>query len=94
LLDVTIKGARGLLISFSGGPDLSLGEVTEAATLITREADPNCNFKFGLASLTEELLGKAKANIIATGIRSTATSRGWVADLGDKITEAANRRGH
>jgi cell division protein FtsZ len=94
LLDVTIKGARGLLISFSGGPDLSLGEVTEAATLITREADPNCNFKFGLASLTEELLGKAKANIIATGIRSTSTSRGWVADLGDKITEATNRRGH
>jgi cell division protein FtsZ len=93
LIDVTIKGARGLLISFSGGPDLSLGEVTEAATLIAREADPNCNFKFGLASLTEDLLGKAKVNVIATGIRSGSTSRGWLADLGDKITEATNRRG-
>jgi len=69
LLDVTMKGARGLLVSFSGGPDLSLGEVNEAATAIAREADPNCNFKFGLASLSDELRGKAKVTVIATGIR-------------------------
>jgi cell division protein FtsZ len=71
LLDVTMKGARGLLVSFSGGLDLSLGEVNEAATLVAREAHPECNFKFGLASLSEELRGKAKVTLIATGIRSS-----------------------
>jgi len=70
LVDVTMKGAKGLLISFSGGPDLTLGEVNEAATLISRECDPNCMFKFGLATLSEELRGKSKVTLIATGIRS------------------------
>ncbi len=69
LVDVTMKGAKGLLVSFSGGPDLTLTEVNESATMICREADPNCNFKFGLASLSEELQGKAKVTLIATGIR-------------------------
>ncbi len=71
LIDVTMKGAKGLLISFSGGPDLTLGEVNEAATLISRECDPNCMFKFGLATLSEELRSKSKVTLIATGIRST-----------------------
>ncbi len=71
LVDVSIKGAKGLLISFSGGPDLTLGEVNESATLISRECDPNCMFKFGLATLSDELRGKAKVTLIATGIRST-----------------------
>lgn len=74
LLDVTIKGARGLLVSFSGGLDLSLGEVNEAATLVAREAHPECLFKFGLATLSEELRGKAKVTLIATGIRTGMSS--------------------
>jgi cell division protein FtsZ len=74
LVDVTMKGAKGLLVSFSGGPDLTLTEVNESATMICREADPNCNFKFGLASLSEELRGKAKVTLIATGIRTTNNS--------------------
>lgn len=74
LVDVTMKGAKGLLVSFSGGPDLTLSEVNESATMICREADPNCNFKFGLASLSEELRGKSKVTLIATGIRTTNSS--------------------
>jgi cell division protein FtsZ len=71
LVDVAMKGAKGLLISFSGGPDLTLGEVNEAATLVSRECDPNCMFKFGLATLSEELRAKSKVTLIATGIRPT-----------------------
>ncbi len=71
LVDVKMNGAKGLLVSFSGGPDLTLTEVTEAGTLVSRECDPLCHFKFGLATLSEELRGKAKVTLIATGIKST-----------------------
>jgi cell division GTPase FtsZ len=69
LVDVKMTGAKGLLVSFSGGPDLTLTEITEAGTLVSRECDPGCHFKFGLATLSEELRGKSKVTLIATGIR-------------------------
>ena len=69
LVDVKMTGAKGLLVSFSGGPDLTLTEITEAGTLVSRECDPGCHFKFGLATLSEELRGKAKVTLIATGIK-------------------------
>jgi cell division protein FtsZ len=70
LVDVKMAGAKGLLVSFSGGPDLTLTEITEAGTMVSRECDPSCHFKFGLASLSEELRGKAKVVLIATGIKA------------------------
>jgi cell division protein FtsZ len=69
LVDVKMTGAKGLLVSFSGGPDLTLTEITEAGTLVSRECDPGCHFKFGLATLSEELRGKSKVTLIATGIK-------------------------
>jgi cell division GTPase FtsZ len=50
---------------------LTLTEITEAGTMVGRECDPGCHFKFGLATLSEELRGKAKCTLIATGIRTT-----------------------
>ena len=47
LLDVTIDGARGILFNITGGPDMSLHEVNEAATLIKSAAHPDCNVIFG-----------------------------------------------
>src|SRR5512136_683416 len=70
LVDVKMTGAKGLLVSFSGGPDLTLTEITEAGTMVSRECDPGCHFKFGLATLSEELRGKAKVTLIATGIKA------------------------
>jgi cell division protein FtsZ len=70
LVDVKMSGAKGLLVSFSGGPDLTLTEITEAGTMVSRECDPGCHFKFGLATLSEELRGKAKVTLIATGIKA------------------------
>ena len=47
LEDVSIKGARGLLINVTGGPDMSLYEVNEAASLIQEEAHEDANIIFG-----------------------------------------------
>ncbi len=91
LLDVTMKGARGLLVSFSGGLDLSLGEVNEAATLVAREAHPECNFKFGLASLSEELRGKAKVTLIATGIRAAGAGPSMSSSQAPRATSSPAR---
>lgn len=95
LLDVSMKEAKGVLLSFSGGPDMSLGEVNEAATLISREADPNAKIFFGMAIPTDELKGKAKATLIATGIKlpvSNSLFSGIGEKFGTVVTGARVRR--
>jgi cell division protein FtsZ len=64
--DVSIQGARGVLINITGGPDLSLHEVNEAATLIEEEAHEDANIIFG-AVIDEEMAGKMRITVIATG---------------------------
>ncbi len=67
LEDLSIKGARAVLINITGGPELSLHEVNEAASLIGAEADPNANIIFG--SVIEEGAGdEVKVTVIATGL--------------------------
>ena len=70
LLDETsMKGARGLLISITGGRDLTLFEVDEAATRIREEVDPEANIILG-ATFEEELEGIIRVSVVATGIDS------------------------
>ena len=70
LLDETsMKGARGLLISITGGSDLTLFEVDEAATRIREEVDPDANIILG-ATFDEELEGVIRVSVVATGIDS------------------------
>ncbi|HVA69600.1 MAG TPA: cell division protein FtsZ [Candidatus Binataceae bacterium] len=66
LEDVSIKGARGLLINVTGGPDMSLFEVTEAASLIQEEAHEEANIIFG-AVVDEKLGDEIRITVIATG---------------------------
>lgn len=66
LEDVSIKGARGLLINVTGGPDMSLYEVNEAASLIQEEADPDANIIFG-AVVDEKAGDELRVTVIATG---------------------------
>ncbi|MBV8772885.1 MAG: cell division protein FtsZ [Deltaproteobacteria bacterium] len=66
LEDTSIKGARGLLINVTGGPDMSLYEVNEAASLIQGEAHEEANIIFG-AVIDEELAGEIRVTVIATG---------------------------
>ncbi|HVA80743.1 MAG TPA: cell division protein FtsZ, partial [Candidatus Binataceae bacterium] len=66
LEDVSIKGARGLLINVTGGPDMSLYEVNEAASLIQEEADEDANIIFG-AVVDEKAGNEIRVTVIATG---------------------------
>jgi cell division protein FtsZ len=66
LEDVSIHGAKGVLINITGGADLSLYEVNEAASLIQREADEEANIIFG-AVIDERLKDEIRITVIATG---------------------------
>jgi len=65
--DVSMRGARGLLISICGGPDLTLYEVDEAATRIREEVDPNANIILG-ATFDDSLEGTMRVSVVATGL--------------------------
>lgn len=65
--DVSMRGARGLLISISGGNDLTLYEVDEAATRIREEVDPEANIILG-ATFDESLEGTMRVSVVATGL--------------------------
>ncbi|MCC0029981.1 MAG: cell division protein FtsZ [Brucellaceae bacterium] len=72
LLDETsMRGAGGLLISITGGRDLTLFEVDEAATRIREEVDPDANIILG-ATFDEELEGVIRVSVVATGIDRSA----------------------
>jgi cell division protein FtsZ len=66
LEDITISGARGILINVTGGVDLTLYEVNEAATLIQEEAHEEANIIFG-AVIDESLRDEMRITVIATG---------------------------
>ncbi|PZO78976.1 MAG: cell division protein FtsZ [Mesorhizobium amorphae] len=73
LLDETsMKGAKGLLISITGGRDLTLFEVDEAATRIREEVDQDANIILG-ATFDEELEGVIRVSVVATGIDKIAS---------------------
>ena len=65
--DASMKGARGLLISITGGRDLTLYEVDEAATRIREEVDQDANIIVG-ATFDESLDGMIRVSVVATGI--------------------------
>ena len=71
--DVSMKGARGLLISITGGKDLTLYEVDEAATRIREEVDQEANIIVG-ATFDESLEGIIRVSVVATGIDHVATT--------------------
>ncbi len=66
LLDVTIDGARGILFNVTGGRDLSLFEINQAATIIRETAHPDVNLIFG-AVIDETMSDEIRITVIATG---------------------------
>src|SRR5271155_1194805 len=67
IYDVSMRGARGLLISITGGKDLTLFEVDQAATRIREEVDPDANIIVG-ATFDENLGGIIRVSVVATGV--------------------------
>jgi cell division protein FtsZ len=71
LEDVSMKGARGVLINITGGTDMTLFEVDEAANRIREEVDPDANIIFG-STFDEKLAGRMRISVVATGIDAEA----------------------
>jgi cell division protein FtsZ len=66
LLETTLEGARGILLSMTGGTDLSLWEVNEAAKAVQEAAHPDANIIFG-AMIDEKLEDEVWITVVATG---------------------------
>jgi cell division protein FtsZ len=71
LEDTNMKGARGLLINITGGSDITLFEMDQAANRIREEVDEEANIMVGMA-LDESLCGRMRISVVATGIDSAA----------------------
>ena len=65
LLDISIEGAKGVLFNVVGGPDMTMSEVDEAASIIAKSVDPDADIIFG-AVIDEKMMDQIKVTIIAT----------------------------
>ena len=74
LLELSIAGAKGLLFNITGGTDLSMFEVDEAARIITESCDPEANIIFG-ATINENYTGEIKITVVATGFNEETNQR-------------------
>ena len=66
LLEISMEGARGLLLNITGGADLTMSEVDEAAKIVAQAADPDANIIFG-ATIDDKMRDQIKITVIATG---------------------------
>jgi cell division protein FtsZ len=74
LLETSVEGARSILLSITGGPDISLIEVSEAAKVVGEAAHPDANIIFG-ANIDEELVDQVWVTVVATRFDGTARPR-------------------
>ena len=90
--DVSMSGANGLLINISGGEDMTLYEVDEAANRIKDEVDENANIIIG-STFDDNLKGMVRVSVVATGIEAGAKSklrpvtRGEVINMGQQMQD-------
>ena len=79
LLDLSIEGARGVLFNVSGGPDLTMWEINEAAKVITESIDRDAKVIFGAVQDERLKKGEIKITVIATGFSGGAASQAGTA---------------
>lgn len=85
--DVSLKGAKGVLINITGGRDLTLYEVDEAAQLIRNQVDENANIIVGSA-LDDDLDGIVRVSVVATGVDAIAKPVAPVKTMARPVTPA------
>lgn len=95
--DISMKGAKGVLINVTGGLDMTLFEMDQAANRIREEVDPNAQIKVG-STISENLEGRIRVSVIATGIEASAseqsrqrTTQGAAAPVVRQIPEQTRR---
>jgi len=74
LLDTSMDGAQGVLLNFTGGSDMTLYEVNEAADIVSKTADPNANIIFGTV-VDESMEGHVRVTVIATGFQQKVAEK-------------------
>ena len=87
LLEVSIEGASGVLFNLTGGSDLKLSELHEAAEVIQRVVHPDCNIIFGMVA-DQKAENEIKITVIATGFPTAETVQEQDADLKDILNES------
>ncbi|MED4571173.1 cell division protein FtsZ [Brevibacillus agri] len=90
LLETSIDGARGVLMNITGGTNLSLYEVNEAADIVSSAADPDVNMIFG-AVINEDLKNELVVTVIATGFEQTQRAAEAPRRQQQPISSAGNR---
>jgi cell division protein FtsZ len=108
LEDASVRGARGVIINVTGGPDLSLVEVSEASAIIQEAAHEEANIIFG-AVVDSKMEGKVKITVIATGFDRPGATRApaasaaltpvdlhrysaWKQEAGDRVAASGGSR--
>ncbi len=91
LLDITIDGARGILFNVTGGPDLTLFEVNQAAAIIKETAHPDVNLIFG-AVIDPNMGEEVRITVIATGFERTGMPRRVLEAPTSRLEEAPARK--
>ncbi|HET6781961.1 MAG TPA: cell division protein FtsZ [bacterium] len=86
LLETSMEGARGVLINVTGGLDLGLVEVSEAAQIVKEAADPEANIIFG-AVIDDKIDGEVRITVIATGFDSAKKRDDQPLETGDSIED-------
>src|SRR5262245_40456873 len=72
--DISLRGARSLLLSIAGGQDLTLFEVHDAVDVVRQELDPEANIIFG-ATLDDSMTGKIRVSVVASGMHRAEAAR-------------------
>jgi len=93
LEDISMKGANGVLINITGGLDMTLFEVDEAANRIRDEVDPEANIIFG-STFDEAMEGKMRVSVVATGIDVAEAGMPRPAPLSLVIDRTGRRQAH
>lgn len=81
LLELSIEGAKGILFNITGGPDMTMAEIDEAAKAITEASDADANIIFG-AIVDEAMSGEIKITVVATGFELERKAKGKPLDTG------------
>ncbi len=99
LLEVSIDGAKGVLFNVSGGADMAMAEINEAARIITEHVDPDARVIFGAVIDDKLKKGEIEITVIATGfnsdnpapIRPTVSGFGAPADMGQNLFDTIKK---
>jgi cell division protein FtsZ len=91
LLETSVEGARSILLSITGGRDLSLWEVNEAARAVSEAAHPSANIIFG-AMIDEKISDECWVTVVATGYGDRPTRRSGGRQLREPVGEPRVRR--